>query len=66
MSDKEIAFLLLTNTCGRILANREVHPKDIFNIAYDYLFGGCKSREDYEYLVSYCCPNPTFRKELLK
>lgn len=66
MNDKEIAFILLTNTCGRILANREVHPKEIFNIAYDYLFGGCKSRADYEHLVSYCCPNPTFRKELLK
>lgn len=66
MSDREIAFILLKNACGKVLANRDVYPTDIFNIAYRYLFEGCKSRYEYEYLVSFLIDNPDFRKELLK
>ena len=66
MSDKEIAFILLKNVCGKVLANKDIYPSDIFNIAYRYLFTGCKNRGEYEYLVSFLIENQDFRKELLK
>ena len=66
MSDREIAFILLKNDCGKVLANQSLYPQDIFNIAYNYLFGGCKSRGDYEYLVNFLIENISFREELLK
>ena len=66
MSDREIAFILLANACGKVLANKDLYPADIFKIAYNYLFGGCKSRGEYEYLVSFLIENLSFRKELLK
>ena len=66
MSDREIAFILLANACGKVLANKDLYPADIFKIAYNYLFGGCKSRGDYEYLVSFLIENLSFREELLK
>ena len=66
MSDREIAFILLKNNCGKVLANQSLYPQDIFKIAYNYLFGGCKSRGDYEYLVNFLIENITFREELLK
>lgn len=66
MSDREIAFILLNNACGKVLANRNIYPTDIFKIAYNYLFGGCKSRGEYEYLVSFLIENPDFREELFK
>ena len=66
MSDREIAFILLANACGKVLSNKGLYPTDIFKIAYKYLFGGCKSRGEYEYLVSFLIENPDFREELLK
>ena len=66
MSDREIAFILLKNSCGKVLANQSLYPHDIFKIAYNYLFGGCKSRGDYEYLVNFLIENSSFREELLK
>ena len=63
MSDREIAFILLKNGCGKVLANKSLYPQDIFNIAYNYLFGGCKCRGDYEYLVYFLIENLTFREE---
>ena len=66
MSDREIAFILLKNGCGKVLANQSLYPHDIFKIAYNYLFGGCKSRGDYVYLVNFLIENSSFRKELLK
>lgn len=66
MSDREIAFILLKNACGKVLANERLYPTDIFKIAYRYLFGGCKTRGEYEYLVNFLIENPDFRKELLK
>ena len=66
MSDREIAFIVLANKCGKVLANQSLYPQDIFKIAYNYLFGGCKSRGDYEYLVNFLIENLSFREELLK
>lgn len=66
MSDREIAFILLKNACGKVIANKNIYPSDIFNIAYRYLFTGCKTRYEFEYLVSFLIDNPDFRKELLK
>ena len=66
MSDREIAFIMFKNACGKVLANASIYPTDIFKIAYRYLFGGCKSRYEYEYLVNFLIDNPDFRKELLK
>ena len=64
--DRDIAFYLLYNACGKVLANKNLYPVDIFEIAYRYLFGGCKSRGEYEYLVNFLIENPSFREELLK
>ena len=66
MSDREIAFILLKNACGKVLANKDVYPADIFKIAYRYLFEGCKSRGEYEYLVNFLIEIPDTREELLK
>ena len=66
MSDREIAFILLKNNCGKVLANQSLYPQDIFKIAYRYLFEGCKSRGEYEYLVNFLIENSSFREEILK
>ena len=66
MTDREISFILLKNACGKVLANKDLYPNDIFKIAYRYLFEGCKSRGEYEYLVNFLIENPDFREELLK
>ena len=41
-------------------------PTDIFTICYDYVFGGCKSRRDYEYMVNFLIDREDDRRELLK
>ena len=64
--DRDIAFYLLYNACGKVLANKDVYPTDIFKIAYRYLFEGCRSRGEYEYLVNFLIENSSFREELLK
>lgn len=66
MTDSEIAFILLANACGKVLANRDLYPRDIFMIAYRYLFSGCKCRGEYVYLVNFLIENPDYREELLK
>ena len=66
LSDREIAFILLSDACGKVLAYPSLYPQDIFKIAYRYLFGGCKCRAEYEYLVNFLIDNPDFRRELLK
>ena len=66
ITNREIAFIVLANACGKVLANKDLYPTDIFKIAYRYLFGGCKSRGEYEYLVNFLIENTSFRKELLK
>ena len=66
MTDSEIAYITLANNCGRVLSNKSLYPNDIFKIAYSYLFSGCNSRHEYEYLVNFLIDDPDFRKELLK
>ena len=66
INDRELAFITLANACGKVLANRNLYPEDINKIAYRYLFNGCKSRYEYEYLVNFLIDNLTIRKELLK
>ena len=66
INDRELAFITLANACGKVLANRTLYPEDINEIAYRYLFSGCKSRYEYEYLVNFLIDNLSIRKELLK
>lgn len=66
INDRELAYITLANACGKVLANRTLYPNDINEIAYRYLFNGCKSRHEYEYLVNFLIDNITIRKELLK
>ena len=66
INDREFAFITLANSCGKVLANRTLYPEDINKIAYRYLFSGCKSRHEYEYLVNFLIDNISTRKELLK
>ena len=61
-----LAFITLANACGKVLANRNLYPEDINGIAYRYLFTGCKSRYEYEYLVNFLIDNTSIREELLK
>lgn len=64
--DRYVAYVLLSRKVGHVLANKDLYPTDIFNICYDYVFGGCKSRKDYEYLVNFLFENNDWREELLK
>ena len=66
LTDRQIAFIILANTCGKVLAYSSLYPKDIFSIAYRYFNTGCKSREEYEYLVNTLIDNTDIREELLK
>lgn len=64
LSNRDIAVIMLVKEVGEILSNRDSHPKDVFNIAYDYLFLGCKSEEDYNRLVNYCIKDEDIRRDL--
>ena len=66
INDRELSFITLANACGKVLANRTLYPEDINKIAFRYLFTGCKSRHEYEYLVNFLIDNISIRKELLK
>ena len=66
ITDREIAFITLANACGKVLANSSLYPKDIYKIAFRYLFVGCKSRGEYAYLVNFLIENIDIRWELLK
>ena len=66
ITDRLIGFITLANACGKVLANKDVYPTDIYKIAYNYLFEGCKSRGEYEYLVNFFIEIPATREELLK
>ena len=66
INDREFAFITLANYCGKVLANSTLYPEDINQIAYRYLFTGCKNRYEYEYLVNFLIDNLSIRKELLK
>ena len=66
INDREFAFITLANSCGKVIANSTLYPEDINQIAYRYLFTGCKNRYEYEYLVNFLIDNLSIRKELLK
>ena len=57
INDRELAYIILANSCGKVLANRSLYPEDINEIAYRYLFSGCKNRHEYEYLVNFLIDN---------
>ena len=65
-TDRQIAFITLANACGKVLSNKNLYPSDIYEIAYRYLFEGCKSRGEYAYLVNFLIENIDTRWELLK
>lgn len=64
--DSYVAFFLLSKKVGDVLANKDLYPQDIFNICFNYVFGGCKSRSDYEYMVNFLFEQEDIREELLK
>lgn len=64
LSNVDIAVIMLVKEVGEILSNRDSHPEDIFNKAYDYLFLGCKCEEDYNRLVDYCIKDEDIRRDL--
>lgn len=64
--DRYVSFVLLSRKVGDVLAYRELYPTDIFLICYDYVFGGCKSRSDYEYMVNFLFDQEDIREDLLK
>ena len=64
--DRYVAFVLLSRKVGHVLGNKELFPTDIFSICYDYVFSGCKSRSDYEYMVNFLFEQEDIREELLK
>ena len=64
--DRYVAYALLSMKVGHALANKELYPLDIFSICYDYVFAGCKSRSDYEYMVNFLIEQEDIREELLK
>ena len=53
MKDRELAFWLLTKFCGSLLCSlgKVDFNKRLEKVCYDYLNKGCKSRDDYEFLV---------------
>lgn len=65
LSNRDVAVIMLVKEVGEILSNRDSHPEDVFDKAYDYLFSGCKSREDYVRLVNYCIEDEGIRRDLI-
>ena len=65
-NDRYVTFVLLSRKVGHVLGNKEIFPTDIFSICYDYVFTGCKSRHDYEYMVNFLFEQEDIREELLK
>ena len=64
--DRYVAFVILSRKVGDVLGNKDLYPSDIFSICFDYVFTGCKSRSDYEYMVNFLFENEDIREELLK
>lgn len=65
MSDREISYIMLANKCGLVLSNRGLYPNDIFTGAYNYLFGGCYNRSQYEQLVHHLFSNDAYTRDIL-
>lgn len=67
MSDERFAmFVILSRKVGQVLAYNNLYPFDIVSICYDYVNSGCKSRNDYEYMVNFLIEQEEMREELLK
>ena len=64
LSNRDVAVIMLVKKVGEILSSRDSHPEDVFDKAYDYLFSGCKCREDYIRLVNYCMEDENIRRDL--
>ena len=64
LSNRDVAVIELVKKVGEILSDRDSHPKDVFDKAYDYLFLGCKCEEDYNRLVNYCIEDEHMRRDL--
>ena len=64
LSNRDVAVIMLVEKVGEILSDRDSHPKDVFDKAYDYLFRGCKCQEDYNRLVNYCIKDEDIRRDL--
>ena len=66
INDTRIAFVTLVDMCRKVLANRDLYPKQIFHIARRYIYNIPNSKYEYDYLVNTLIDNPDFRKELLE
>ena len=55
MTNRDLAFWFLAMYCGEVLLDLERinFENRLERVCYDYLNKGCKSREDYEFLVEY-------------
>ena len=66
MTNRDKAIRLLADTCRKVISNQDLYPNDICKIAYKYFFKGCKSNEEYKYLVNFLIDDIDMREELLK
>ena len=66
LNDNRTEFVYLVDMCKKVLANRDLYPKQIFHIARRYIYNIPNSKYEYDYLVNTLIDNPDFRKELLK
>ena len=66
INDTRIAFVTLVDMCRKVLANRDLYPKQIFHIARRYICNIPNSRYEYAFLVNFLIDNTDFREELLK
>lgn len=67
MSDERFAmFVILSRKVGQVLAYNNLYPPDIVSICYDYINTGCKSRNDYVYMINFLIDQEEMREELLK
>ena len=55
MDKRKMAFWFLYRYCGELLSSLEkVNPNNRLEVVcYDFINKGCKSRDDYEFLVEY-------------
>ena len=55
MDNRNMAFWFLYKYCGELLKSLEEVNFDnrLERVCFDFMFGGCKNRQDYEFLVEY-------------
>ena len=65
-SEREIALWLLSCKMRSVFKYPTIHPKDIFNACANYVSSnGCKSREEFEYIVIYLFKDNLHYKQVL-